>query len=41
MIRFAKWRERESFVHVSVFGLKVVQRLFSSGCTFNMLIEMR
>ena len=37
MIRFAKWRARESFVLVSVSGVKGGLDLFSSGCTFNIL----
>ena len=41
MVRFAKWRARESFVCIFVSGVKMVQSSFPSGCTFNMLIEMR
>ena len=36
MVGFTKWRE--SFVCVSVCEVKVVQSLFPSRCTFNMLI---
>ena len=39
IVRFAKWRARESLVCVSVCAVKVVHSFFSpSGCTFNMLV---
>ena len=40
MVKFAKWRAKQSFVRVSVCGVKVVSRFFPSGYTFNMLIEI-
>uniref|UniRef100_A0AAZ3S444 Family with sequence similarity 120A n=1 Tax=Oncorhynchus tshawytscha TaxID=74940 RepID=A0AAZ3S444_ONCTS len=43
MVRFAKWKARESFVSVSVCGVKLVGSCFPppSCCRFNMLVEMR
>jgi hypothetical protein len=32
MVRFVKWRVRESSVCVSVCGVKVVSNCFFSGC---------
>ena len=40
VVGFTKWRVRESFVCVSVCGLKMVQSYFSSGCTLNMPTEI-
>jgi hypothetical protein len=40
IVRFSKWRARESFVYVSLCGVKVVQSFCPSGGTFNMLIEI-
>jgi hypothetical protein len=41
MVKFAKWLARESFVCVSLCGVKVVLVSFSSGCKCDMLVEIR
>jgi hypothetical protein len=41
MVRFAKWKVKDSFVRVSVCGVMVVYCFSPSGCTCNMPVEMR
>jgi hypothetical protein len=40
MVRFAKWSARESFVRVSVCGVKGGIEIFYSGCPCDILLEM-
>ena len=41
MVRFSKWRARESFVCVSLCGEKVVLSFLPSVYTCDMLVEIR